>query len=532
MATFTHPFLRPFSQPIHQLLEPVTTTIADISVASVNGGITWHETGNGDLTFSITDSDRGWVNQTVNSSAADHDIGTALNQSMLNAGPVVLGQPMITAAGQLKVGDQIPILPPIWAHDATSGPVSVAYGGVTGTVDISDPDHPTYLLSAADAGPFSLYADISDGNGTRRVTSNQFDIASGAVVSTIDGHITVDVIDGDPIIISGTGTRFDGTYALDINGNSDWSAQLLAGGFYLRTPEVIDDGTPAAGETLAITPGLFFYNPDIGRPVLTYSTNSTNAVDNSDPAAPTLNTLGDDGTTLTISETWTYPDSTAISATSNGVPIPATSGAMTHHQMTNGAVQHFTSTPTPSVDVDTSALSTGDLLLVCFGSDQDPSEVSVNGNPAFFITRSGGIRNGRRVAVWQYPLTASDIGTSINIQATKISTAINIFDVRAITDAAVDTFDGTQRGSGSFNVSVTPSDPNNVIVGFAMGKEGTFDPFDWDSMTHLYSNDSLVSSARAASGAVAQNVPTSGFTVSGAGNTDDFGVVIVATIPA
>lgn len=160
------------------------------------------------------------------------------------------------------------------------------------------------------------YMNLSIGIG---VTQSGFcrcaGIKAGTLVSALDdGTLIIETGPaGDLTLTISGGTPYDRAYTEDVDGTPLSVSSLPQ---CLRAPVLAGDGTPAAGETLTVTPGLWIYT-DMA-PTLTYSTNGTNAVDaTTDPAAPRLLVgLADATETLTVTEM-----AGGKTATSNGVSI-------------------------------------------------------------------------------------------------------------------------------------------------------------------------------------------------------------------
>jgi hypothetical protein len=180
---------------------------------------------------------------------------------------------------------------------------------------------------------------------------------------------------------------------------------------------------------------------------------------------------------------------------------------------------------------DLSALSTGTRLLIGVGMEIEPTGVSVNGNPAAFVT--GTAQSGsRKSALYQYVLQAGDIGPSVPIVTTR-GTAVNYHGIAVCatggTIASHDAESHFDAAAATYTLtSTTPS--ANRIVGFFFGQESGMYPGRLVAPQGFALLGEATDGGVARAGAVLSATgfdPGAGITVQGSVGTERFGGVMV-----
>ncbi|WP_299609893.1 hypothetical protein [uncultured Tateyamaria sp.] len=346
----------------------------------------------------------------------------------LSAGPVALVDAVLNATAAPDVGQTLTITPALFACDPALGEIAVSYAtNGASSVDVSDPNAPTLVADAADAGTTlvvtanatqggasvdsvsngveipavpeitgtrpSIDLNLTEGQTLDEVVTWGSDYASnvGAIQSVLR-QVRTDLADwsaydGAAVLEAGRDYRVrekitddqgnfkrfysrfrtaaplpdtfnivlgnDGTLQIEDNDGRSFTLEegrydgtysvaegtLASGAVSLVAPVLIADGNAVAGETLAIAPALFAYDPALGALSVNYATNGASTVDASDPAAPVLMIdPADAETTLSVTATATQ-GANDTSTSSNGVAIAALSGAFNIVLGSDGTLQ-------------------------------------------------------------------------------------------------------------------------------------------------------------------------------------------------
>ncbi|WP_157598989.1 hypothetical protein [Tateyamaria omphalii] len=203
----------------------------------------------------------------------------------LNPGPVALADAALLVATTPEAGQTLTIVPALFACDPALGAISVRYDtNGASVVDASDPSAPIVLVDSADAETtLVVTATATQGAGSAESVTNGIEISALPptfnVILSDDGTLEIEGNDGRNFIIDDAENRYDGTYSVS-------AITLEAGAVPLVPPVLVGDENTAAGETLAIVPALFAYDPEHGDLSVTYTTNATNPVDTRDPNNP------------------------------------------------------------------------------------------------------------------------------------------------------------------------------------------------------------------------------------------------------
>ncbi|MEE4187006.1 MAG: hypothetical protein V2I76_00980 [Roseobacter sp.] len=464
-----------------------------------------------------------------------HDGSYAVDPAALSAGPVALTAPVLSGPG--AAGATLAITPALFAYDAALGPVSLSYASSgTNAVDAGDPAAPTLLVDAADAET-TLVVTVTATQAGVPVAQASGGVAIAAlpdlfeVVLDSDGTLQISGNDGRSFVVDDLANRYDGSYSIALGDLETGPALLVA---------PVLSGSAVIGESLTITPPLFAYDPDLGTTSVSYATNSSNAVDDSDPDAPTLLVdTADAGQTLTVTATATQGAFT-IASLSNGVTIPAApvEPPVPSAGLAVSAIDiqdNTASTATPNYTVDLSGYVSGDLIYFAVGGSVTPTAISVGGtsilgNLVHTNTSGGG---DRRIRIYELALeSAGSATTAVNITLGS-AIANHILLVAGVKNAvrgaaSSDGFAGAQSGRNEQLIStVTPAGANNAILVFALGRDGNFDG------TQTFTGATqLVAFAGATMGgalALAEDVPAAAYTTNFDGSptagTDDHAVV-------
>lgn len=134
----------------------------------------------------------------------------------LTTAPVVLEGVAISGGANPDVGSTTQITPPIFVYDDALGGVAVAYTtNGANAVNVSDPDNPTLLVAAGDAGVnLTVTATITQGAQSVQSVSNSIAIPAGGVWSapvitagdnqaTVARQGTPDAAPGAPTVVAG-----------------------------------------------------------------------------------------------------------------------------------------------------------------------------------------------------------------------------------------------------------------------------------------------------------------------------------------
>ncbi|MEO9841974.1 MAG: hypothetical protein ABJF60_00005, partial [Roseobacter sp.] len=198
----------------------------------------------------------------------------------------------------------------LWAHDELGTMPVFTYNWQRNGVDIPGATGTRYMPVAADAGQtLQVVETTTDSNGARSQVSNTLVIAgqSNPFSVTLEsaGVLQVSGNDGRSFVLDDPADVYDGTYTVD-------PVALGAGPVGLVAPVLRTLTTAEAGAILAVTPALFAYDPAHGPVTISYTSNGTNAVDATNPEAPSLLIdVADAGNTLTLTAT----------ASQGGVPV-------------------------------------------------------------------------------------------------------------------------------------------------------------------------------------------------------------------
>ena len=283
---------------------PSSGSATDIVIgASIDNGVApaWSET---DSTISVP-SDQTAPTATVTLAQPTYADGETVD-----AADIV---PTISTAGNPAL--QLADLTAILMVDGT--PVSLPHTAVEGEVLVPrvTASHPTGAIDATGNGVtvlpgFSLTESLPD-------AELEINGATGTVTITVTSPAVYATYD------AGNGA---GVFIFD-------SAGLATGPVNLVPPQVIDDGTPAEGETLTLTPGLWVYDPGkggIGSPTYQWQADTAGNGTFADISGATSNsytlTAGEAGDDVRVQESMS---DNAGSRTANSAAVSVAGGVVT-----------------------------------------------------------------------------------------------------------------------------------------------------------------------------------------------------------
>jgi len=208
-------------------------------------------------------------------------------------------------------------------YSLTTSPTGATINTSTGVIDVSG----VAVVSAA-----SIVVRCADASDVSRFAQSAFSIdvsaaAEFSVTQTADNEIELDSATGDvTVTITSPAVYADydagngpGVFTFD-------SADLAAGPVNLVPPQIEDDGSPAAGETLSITPGLWVYDPDNGGLLAVANQWQSNGVNISGATAATyLLTSAEAGDAVRVRETLT---DNGGNRTANSAAVTVAGGAV------------------------------------------------------------------------------------------------------------------------------------------------------------------------------------------------------------
>jgi len=185
--------------------------------------------------------------------------------------PVLVSAPTVTGSG-VEGATLTSDTSDIWAYGAGSATVTMReyrlmIDGLSVAGDVTE----TVVLPQGSGGlsySWEIRVTVADGGGARSAWTP---IATGLVADalvlsqTADGEIEIDAAAGNvtvkvaapPLYANADVGHGAGIFVFD-------SDDLVSGPINLAPPRIIDDGTPADGETLTVAPGLWAYDPDHG----------------------------------------------------------------------------------------------------------------------------------------------------------------------------------------------------------------------------------------------------------------------------
>lgn len=312
---------------------PTTIPTLDIFTAAgsdVTGSVTGAGTQGNPWRYAVPSS--GSVTDIVIAASLDNGVAPAWSEteSMINvpsdqATPtttVALAQPAYADGETVGSADIVPTIstagnPALQLADLTAilmvdgAPVSLPYTAVEGEVLVPrvTASHPTGAIDVIGNGVtvlpgFSLTENLTD-------AELEINGATGAVTITMTS----------PAIYA-TYNAGNGPGVFTFSG-----ADLASGPVNLVPPQVIDDGTPAEGETLTLTPGLWVYEPDNGGLESANYQWQRNGVDIAGATAASYTLVSADaGTDVRVRESLS---DNAGSATSSSAAVSAAAGSGT-----------------------------------------------------------------------------------------------------------------------------------------------------------------------------------------------------------
>ncbi|MEP0640844.1 MAG: hypothetical protein ABJC93_18110, partial [Roseobacter sp.] len=428
----------------------------------------------------------------------------------LGAGPVGLVAPVLRTLTTAEAGAILAVTPALFAYDPAHGPVTISYtSNGTNAVDATNPEAPSLLIDVADAGnTLTLTATASQGGVPVGQVSNTIAIIalpnSFEVMLESNGTLQINGNDGRSFDVDDSTDTYDGTYSVD-------PAALAAGPVTLMAPQL--NGTGEAGTILTITPALFAYDINQTGISISYSTNATNAVDTTNPDAPTLLLdAADTTTTVIVTATATQGGSTTASQSNSVTVSPAGISAMPI-----GLLGVQDSTSTPSFSLDLSGAVNGDKLVLVYGTDTpDEPAMTVGGVSAgASLANTGSNSFGARIWVFEYTLTGpGSADTSVNLTLAN-APARHMLTAVLVKGAARDAVGVVfQFGIGTASASVTPTDTANAIIAIAMGRGSFFGAHTWTNAAQDGPVFSNIPGDRASALAFTSNVPAAPYSVS------------------
>ena len=325
-----------------------------------------------------------------------------------------------------------------------------------------------------------------------------------------DGTFEITIDDGVVTLTLTSPAIYAGTYTVD--------STALASGPVNIVPPVLS-GTPAVGETLTLTPGLWVYDAAAGTPVVTYPA----------PAGLTLDTDGasyvvqpeDAGTALSVTERATDSNGTRT-VQSNGLAVP--SSASLSVDLIGAPVMIQQGTGTATITVDLTGYAAGDTIALVYGQQGTPTGATLGGASMQKETTeeaaTGWGGSGGRSTLFTHVLTADGApGTEITVN-TNVTT-VHAFVLVGIKDGSIDVFARQYANDGlGFDLLVTPNGTRNTIVVAALGRR---EPFSGDGMSFSANLTSVFNApadgtiAAGAAFARADDVPAGAFAITADG---------------
>ncbi|WP_299204315.1 hypothetical protein [uncultured Tateyamaria sp.] len=253
--------------------------------------------------------------------ASDYAGRYSVSPAALVAGPVVLVPPQLAVPATAAPGEALAITPALFAYDPELGEPVIRYSA---GVDASDPANPVYVVQTGDQGEaVTITATAVQGTFAADSVSNGVSIPAAPpppdrfeVVLEADGTLRIDGNDGRAFEVEQASDAYVGSYRV-------LPSELEAGPVALVPPQLVVPDSALPGDALAITPALFAYDPDLGEPVIRYSS----GVDASDPISPFyVIQAGDQGAAVVITAT-AVQGALATNSVSNSVNIPAAPSA-------------------------------------------------------------------------------------------------------------------------------------------------------------------------------------------------------------
>ena len=320
----------------------------------------------------------------------------------------------------------------------------------------------------------------ADGSASADVTFTAAAIPAPLSSIASNGEIVVTYQDGADYSLEVNGT----TYTTDVDGAALNRTNSLAGPQWVIAPVLVDDGTPDVGETLTITHGVCYQDGPVGDAAITWTTNAENAVDDSNPAAPTLTLASaDQGVTITVTATAT-DDNGARSATSSGVyiPVAAVAPAFQSTDRSGGGSDQ----PTALI----AGLSLGanfpgrHVLVAVVGwatSDTSAVQASLDGS---LMTKVVGDQVGNYTGLYNLPssLTTADVLIDFAGAGTLRRAAVATFTYAGYAAVASDTIDTPGGDFSPVDISVEAGD---VIIVAAFAANTSSNTITWVGATEV-----------------------------------------------
>ena len=290
-----------------------------------------------------------------------------------------------------------------------------------------------------------------------------------------EGTLVVSFV-GENVEITITGTASaDGTYVVD--------QSALAAGPVNLVPPALPAGVATAGDSLAITPGLWVYDIDNGMPTIGYVHDGSGSIS----GLGYLSGPADAGATITVTEQVSQGGVQA-SATSNAVTFEgvAASGPELLGMSLGGVEQlpwrHWgEATATPVLTIDTTGRTVGDTVFVVWGDDRNIASASINGTPVTIVSVTPPAGTFRaRLSVLSHVLQAGEIGLLDIVATLDGGSSSNHRALAMATDQQLSLeardYVGSGQQTGSWSIDVAA--PVNTLLTFATGEVGFFQDTD------------------------------------------------------
>lgn len=377
----------------------------------------------------------------------------------------------------------------------------------TTTTDITSP-HDITALAASTSYFVQSRAGNSVGLGN---WSPSTQATTGALTGTLtftedaNGEAELASAGAGSITIT-TPTVYAGTDAVDLDALSGAPHNLAA-------PDIIDDASPAAGETLSLTPGLWLYDTAHPAPALSYQWRRDGVTIAGATATTYVLQAADAGTTITVAETATQNSAGSATAVSAGISVAASGGGDTTtftHNETHDPGSSFTGHTFSNVPIGAAA---SDRTVFVFGFKSggvaDPTGVTIGGITASMNASSLASLpeiNFQNLSLWHATIPT---GSSVDID---VSGQFDAFGI--VVYVAYGKTPSTPVVSGtttvmSIDLAINTSNGDDVIAVAAGGN--IVSPIDWTGLSKDIQFDTksneLMSGAAATSVAQATPLP-------------------------